>query len=163
MSEDSIKDALKMIPYGFYAIASRSGEDKNIMVANWLTQVSFEPRLLALGLQKSSHTHKLVEEGKVFAVNFFNKADAELIKPFTKGRAKNPQKLEGAKFLAAPVTGCPVLDGTSAYLECKVVAMHDAGSEYSIVVGEVIGGEVFKPVEADETLTLSYLGWSYAG
>jgi flavin reductase (DIM6/NTAB) family NADH-FMN oxidoreductase RutF len=48
MSDDKMKDALRMMPYGFYAITSKSGDDVNGMVANWVTQVSFEPRLLAL-------------------------------------------------------------------------------------------------------------------
>ncbi len=163
MSDDPIKDGLLMMPYGFYSITSRSGDDVNAMVANWLTQVSFEPRLLALGLQKTSHTHGLVVESKAFTVNIFNKEDADRIKPFTKSRAKKPEKMVGANYTPAPVTGCPVLDGAAAYLECKVVAMHDTGSGYSIVVGEVVGGAVSKPGEAGDTLTLPYLGWSYAG
>ena len=163
MSDDPIKDGLMMIPYGFYSITSRHGDEINAMVANWLTQVSYEPRLLALGLQKTSHTHALVAESGAFTVNIFNKQDADLIKPYTKSRAKNPEKISGAKYSPAPVTGCPVLEGAAAYLECKVVTRHDAGSGYSIVVGEVVAGEVFKPGDAGDTLTLPYLGWSYAG
>ena len=163
MLKDPIKDGLMMMPYGFYSITSRHGDKVNAMVANWLTQVSFEPRLLALGLQKSSHTHGLVVDSGAFTVNIFNKEDAELIKPYSKSRAKKPEKMSGAKYTPAPVTECPVLEGAAAYLECKVVARHDAGSEYSIVVGEVVGGAVFKPGDAGDTLTLPYLGWSYAG
>lgn len=163
MSEDPIKDALRMMPYGFYSITSHSDTEVNAMVANWLTQVSFEPRLMALGLQKSSYTHGLVESGKVFTINIFNKEDADLIKPFTKSRAKNPDKMKDARYSPAPITGCPVLEGAAAFLECKVVAMHPSGTEYSLVVGEVVGGEVFKPGEAGETLSLPDLGWHYAG
>ena len=54
MSDDSIKDALRLVPYGFYAITSRNGDDMNAMVANWVSQVSFDPRLVAVGLQKST-------------------------------------------------------------------------------------------------------------
>lgn len=163
MTEDQIKDALRMMPYGFYSITSHRGDEVNAMVANWLTQVSFEPRLLALGLQKTSFTHGLVETSKVFTVNIFNKEDADLIKPLTKSRAKNPDKMQGVKYKPAPLTGCPVIEGAAAYLECKVTDMHDAGSEYSIVVAEVVGGEVFKPGEAGDTLSLPYLGWHYGG
>ena len=38
MSDDKIKDALHMLPYGFYAIRSRNGDDVNIMVLTWLMQ-----------------------------------------------------------------------------------------------------------------------------
>lgn len=163
MSDDPVRDGLKMMSYGFYSVTSRSGGDMNAMVVNWLTQVSFEPRLMALGLQKTSYTHGLVDASGVLAINIFKKEDADLIKPFTKSRAKNPEKMAEARFSPAPVTGCPVLEGAAAYLECEVVAMYDAGDQYSIVVAEVVGGAVYKPGDAGDTLTLPYLGWSYAG
>ena len=54
MSADSIKDALRMMPYGFYSITSRHGDEVNAMVANWVTQVAFEPRMVAIGLQNAN-------------------------------------------------------------------------------------------------------------
>ena len=85
MSTDSIKTALKLMPYGFYALTSRNGDDVNIMVANWITQVSFEPRLVAIGLQKTSYTHGVVEKGGVFAINIFMKEDAEIMDSLSSG------------------------------------------------------------------------------
>jgi flavin reductase (DIM6/NTAB) family NADH-FMN oxidoreductase RutF len=163
MSDDLVKDALRMIPYGFYAISTRSGDDVNIMVANWLTQASFSPRQVALGLQKTSYSHGLVESSGVFVINIFNKADSDAIRPFTKGRAKNPDKMTNVHFTPAPLTGCPIVDGAAAYLECKVAAKLDTGGDHEIVVAEVIGAGVNKPGEAKDTLTLVDFGWSYAG
>jgi flavin reductase (DIM6/NTAB) family NADH-FMN oxidoreductase RutF len=160
---DAIKDALNMMPYGFYAITSKSGDDTNIMVANWLTQSSFEPRQITLGLQRTSYSHGLIEKGKVFAVNIFNKADVEAIKPFTKSRAKKPEKMDGAQFTPSEITGCPVINGSAAYIECKVVAIVNTGGDHDVVIGEVIGAGVSKPGKAGDTLTLVDLGWSYAG
>jgi flavin reductase (DIM6/NTAB) family NADH-FMN oxidoreductase RutF len=163
MSEDAIKDALQMIPYGFYAITSRSEEEVNIMVANWLSQVSFTPRLLALGLAKNAYSDQLIARGRVFTVNIFRREDAELIKPFTKSRAKNPDKVKMARFTPAPETGCPVIEGAAAYIECRVVAVLDVGGDHRLVVGEAVHAAVNKPGKAGDTLTLSDLGWNYAG
>ena len=109
MAEDSIRDALNMIPYGFYAIGSRNGDDVNLMVVNWLTQSSFSPRQVAFGLSKTAVTHGIVAEGKVFSVNIFDKADAELITGLTKSRAKNPDKVKDASTTPGPETGCPLI------------------------------------------------------
>lgn len=163
MSSDPIKDALNMIPYGFYSITSRKGDEVNAMVANWLTQASFEPRMVALGLAKSSYSHELIETGGVFAVNIFNKADQEAIKPFSKSRNKNPEKMTEAHYSEGPETGAPILDDAAAYLECKVVKIIDVGGDHDVVVGEVIGAGVNKPGKAADTLTLVDIGWSYAG
>jgi flavin reductase (DIM6/NTAB) family NADH-FMN oxidoreductase RutF len=152
-----------MMPYGFYAITSRSGDEANAMVANWVTQASFEPRLVAVGLQKSAYSHGVIEQGGVFAINIFKAEDQEAIMPFTKSRSKNPDKMKGAKYVEGPETGCPILEGAAAYMECKVVNMVDIGGDHDLLVGEVVGGGVNKAAEVAEVLSLVTLGWSYAG
>ena len=163
MSDDPGKDALRMMPYGFYSITSRHGDEKNIMVANWVMQTSFEPRYVAVGLQQTSYTHKLIEDGKVFAINIFNNSDVEAIKPFTKSREKNPNKVENATFQDGLKTGCPILNDAAAFLECKLIEVVNIGGDHDIVIGEVIGAGVMKPGDSSVTLTLSDIGWSYAG
>jgi len=160
---DRIKEALRMMHYGFYSITSRDEEEVNAMVANWVTQVSFEPRLVALGLQKTSYTHGVVEKGKVFTLNIFNKEDEAAIKHLTKGRSKDPNKMEKVKYTKAPETGCPVLKDAAAYVEFEVVDIIDVGGDHDIVVGEAVNAGVNKPGEAGDTLTLPHIGWSYAG
>jgi flavin reductase (DIM6/NTAB) family NADH-FMN oxidoreductase RutF len=163
MSDDAIKNILNRIPYGFYSITSRSGDNVNAMVANWVTQASFEPRLLALGLQKSSYTHGLITQGGVFGVNLFLKEDAEKIKAFSKSRAKNPEKMEGVHYTAGPETGVPILEGTAGHIECRVQEIIDIGGDHDIVIGEVVGAGVTLDGDVKDTLTLPTVGWSYAG
>ncbi|UCG22773.1 MAG: flavin reductase family protein [Chloroflexota bacterium] len=163
MSNDSIKDVLKVMPYGFYAITSRFGDDMNVMVANWISQVSFDPRLVAIGLQKTSYTHRLIEKGGVFAINIFRTEDQEAMMPFTKGRSKDPDKMKDADYSISPEVGCPVLRDAAAYIEFRVSHVVDIGGDHDIVVGAPVGAEVLKPAEANEVLTLAHLGWSYAG
>jgi flavin reductase (DIM6/NTAB) family NADH-FMN oxidoreductase RutF len=133
------------------------------MVANWFTQVSFTPRLVALGLQKTSYSHGLVEKGLVFAVNIFRKEDERIIKHFTKSRERNPDKVNSASFTLSPTIGCPMIEGAAAVLEMRVDRIVDIGGDHDIVVGEVVNAEIFKPGDCAETLTLVDLGWSYAG
>lgn len=163
MSDDRVKDALKMMPYGFYSITSCTPDDANAMVANWVMQASFQPRLIAIGLQKTCYTHGLLEQGGSFAINIFAQEDSEAVMPFTKGRSKNPDKMKGAEYSEAPVTGCPVLAGAAAFVECRVMQIVDIGGDHDIVIGEVVGGDVMKEIAAGEALTLPELGWSYAG
>lgn len=163
MSDDSIKDALKLMPYGFYSITSRNGDEVNAMVANWVSQVSFDPRRVALGLQKTSYSHGVIEQGGVFAINIFRAEDQEIIMPLCKSRAKFPNKMDQTAYRAAPQTGAPIIEGAAAYIEFKVSQIVDIGGDHDIVVGEPVGAEVLKPAEVDDVLTLPHLGWSYAG
>lgn len=163
MTEQNISDPLNLVPYGFYAVTSRDGEDRNVMVLNWLTQVSFEPQHLVLGLQNTAYSMGLIQNSKVFGVNIFRQEDADVIKAFTKSRAKNPEKFQAANYSDGPVTGVPILDEAAAYLECEVVEIYDTGAGHSAVIAKVVGGAVRQEGEAADTLTLPDLGWSYAG
>jgi len=163
MSEQSISDGLNMIPYGFYAVTSQNGDDKNVMVLNWFSQVSFEPQHVAIGLQQKAHSHELIMHSKKFAVNIFHQDDEEVVKQFSKSREKNPDKFADANWKPGTVTGVPVIDEAAAVLECEVVHVYDTGSGHSVVIGKVVGGEVRKEMEPEDTLTVGHVGWSYSG
>jgi flavin reductase (DIM6/NTAB) family NADH-FMN oxidoreductase RutF len=163
MADDPIKDFLNRMPYGFYAITSRSDSDVNAMVANWITQVSFKPRRIAVGLQKKAYSHGIIEDGRVFALNLFLEADRDYLMPFTKGRSKKPDKMTSAVYTTAPETGCPILEGAAAHLECKVVQIIDISGDHDVVIGEPIGAGIIKAGQVSDSLSLVKLGWSYAG
>lgn len=163
MSDDKIKDALRMMPYGFYAFTTKNGDDVNAMVVNWVSQMSYSPRLLAVGIQKTCYSHGLVSANGVFGLNLFLDADRDAIMGVTKGRARNPDKMKQADYSAAPQTGVPVLAGAAAYIECQVVQIVDVGGDHDIVVGEAIHADVIKEGAPPDILSLTKLGWSYAG
>jgi flavin reductase (DIM6/NTAB) family NADH-FMN oxidoreductase RutF len=163
MSENASSDALKMIPYGFYAIGSQHDGDENIMVLNWLMQASFEPQLIAIGLMKNAYSYALIEKSGSFTVNLFSQTDKEALMPFTKGRAKNPDKMLDAKTSPSPNLASPVLESAAAFLECKVVNKLDTGGDHDIILAEVIHAEVRTQVDAADLLSLPGIGWSYAG
>ncbi len=163
MSDDKIKDALRMMPYGFYAFTSKNGDEVNAMVVNWVSQMSYTPRLVAVGLSKTAYSHGLVKEGEVFGLNLFLAKDKDAIMGVTKGREKNPDKMAEADYTSAPETGVPILAGSAAYIECKVTQIIDVGGDHDIVVGEAISADVMKEGEASEVLSLPDIGWSYAG
>ncbi len=163
MSDDPIKEALNRIPYGFYSLTSRLEDDVNAMVFNWFSQVSFTPRLVAVGLARKAYTHNLIKQSGVYAVNIFNTEDQESLTRYSSGRAKRPDKMDNAVYTPGPETGCPILEGAAAYLECKMVEMINVGGDHDILVGEVINAKILKPGEVTDTLTLPHVGWSYAG
>lgn len=163
MTADPIKEALKRMPYGFYSITTRNGDEVNAMVGNWLSQVSFEPRLVMFGLSKTAHTHEIVSAGEVFAINIFNKEDSDQIKHYTKSRAKKPDKMEAAPWMPGPHTGCPILEGAAAAIECRVVQLIDIGGDHDLLVGEAVNAVILKPGDENTSLTLPHMGWNYAG
>jgi flavin reductase (DIM6/NTAB) family NADH-FMN oxidoreductase RutF len=154
---------LKRMPYGFYALGSKHEADANVMVLNWVTQASFEPLLLAVAMQKTSYSYGLVDASKAFVLNLFLAEDKDLVRPFTKSRHKNPDKMKEAQVNPAPLTGAPIVAGAAAYLECQVIDKLETGGDHDIILAKVMAGAILKPGEVKDSLTLPDLGWSYAG
>ena len=57
MDEAAKKTALRMIPYGMYVLTTKSqdGQDVGAATVNWLTQTSFSPPLVAVGVGRLRH------------------------------------------------------------------------------------------------------------
>ncbi|MGH9038054.1 MAG: flavin reductase family protein, partial [Acidimicrobiia bacterium] len=53
------------MPYGLYVVGSRAGDRRNLMTLNFATQVSFEPKLVGIGVEKEAYTHELIAAGGV--------------------------------------------------------------------------------------------------
>ncbi len=156
MAAEAAKPALEQISYGLYVVGSKHGDEVNGMTANWLTQVSFEPRMVALAVESQSHTMANIRASQVFSVNVVAEADIALIEKFVEPQERRGNKLGGVDFRTGE-TGCPILDQAIAWLECEVVQTVTAG-DHELVIGRVIdGGEN----RAGDPLTLRAMGWSY--
>src|SRR5262247_2295899 len=72
------------MPSGLYVIGSRAGDRRNGMTANWVTQVSFAPKLVAVAVEREAFTHELIAEGGVFACTIVDRKDRAIVRKFTK-------------------------------------------------------------------------------
>jgi len=162
MDPQSKKTALRMIPYGLYVLTSES--PKGAVAAstvNWVTQASFEPPLVAVGVKKDSGAHAIIKESKTFALNVLGKGQQGLAFKFFKSLEREGDSIGGEKF-SKGTTGAPILASTIAAIECKLVETIERG-DHSIFLGEVVEASVpVMPVGRadDATLVLKDLGES---
>src|SRR6188508_2691364 len=71
-------------PSGLYVVGSRAGDRRNLMTANWVTQVSFDPKLVGVSVEKTAFTHELIAEAGVFTINTIDREDRAIVRKFTK-------------------------------------------------------------------------------
>ena len=150
------KTPLSQISYGLYVIGSRGREGDHAMTANWLTQVSFEPEIVAIAIEKDSLTRQLIEEGGVFAVSILKSGQKEVAGRFAKADKSGMRREE----LVAKATGAPVLRDAMAYLDCRVVDRKEIG-DHVVFFGQVADSGLLD--EGAEPLTLHETGWRYGG
>jgi flavin reductase (DIM6/NTAB) family NADH-FMN oxidoreductase RutF len=127
------------LPSGLYVIGSRDGDRRNGMTMNWLTQVSFDPKLVAIAVEHAAFTHELVAASGVFVVNTIDREDRAIVRKFTKpvDVDASAHTLNGFSFHDGPVTGAPVLDQAAAFVECAVRERVETG-DHTLFVGEVV-------------------------
>ncbi len=149
---------LKAIPYGLYAIGVRRGEEANAFTANWLTQCSFEPPMLALAVENTGRSVALMRDAGAFSVNFWGAGQRREAARLARPAARATEKL--AEFSPRPgLTGAPLLTDTLGYLECRIVAARVTG-DHTLFVGEIVAAGLFGE---GELLDLRRAGFTYAG
>jgi flavin reductase (DIM6/NTAB) family NADH-FMN oxidoreductase RutF len=169
---DPVVEALESLPYGLYIIGSRGSDNINGMMADWVMQVSFQPRLVAVSLERNSTTLRNLRETGFFTVNMLGAEQRSLAVKFCQPRQASKivgrsnqasaviyDKMAGVPYQEGANTNCPILDEGLAYLECQVDQLVDVG-DHTLAVGRVLDGGVLRE---GEPLTQRILGWSYAG
>jgi len=158
VDEAARKLILQQFPYGLYAVTVGHGGEEHGMTANWVTQASFEPPMVAVAVENTSTTIGLIRDARRFAVNLLQHTQRDLAAKLGRTSAKAPQKLKGLK--TKPVAQTPVLADALGWVVCRLVATLPAG-DHTLVLGEVIDAGV-EHGDA-HALTLETAGFSYGG
>ena len=128
------------------------------MVGSWLSQCSFEPPLLMLGIKKGGYSHTMMEHHPFLSVNFPGKDQKKMVEHFFR-----PYEVKDSKFGEIPFhlgkNKIPILDDAIGYLECKIRQII-SGGDHDVVIVEILESEL---KEDTDNLTMKDTGWHYGG
>ena len=97
--------------------------------------VSLNPPLVLVCIADESESREWIAESGIFAVNLLSDEQEFLAERFA---ARAP--IVNARFDGVPhhtaITGSPILDGSIAWYDCRVEAMHDGG-DHTVFIGRV--------------------------
>ena len=170
---EPLQKSLLAMTYGVHIIGSTSMKNEhNLMIADWVMQVSFQPRLVAVSIENDARTLRFIQETKSFTVNLLHQLDGidlarAVVMPSEgkkiKGRSvsfseKVHNKLDGLDHTFAK-NGSPILNNALAWYACDVQQLIPAG-DHTLVIGEAIDGALLRSGDA---LTEKELGWEYGG
>ena len=151
------------MPSGLYVIGSTDrGDRRNGMTTNWVTQLSFDPKWIGVGIEAGALTHELVSTSGVFSICLIDREDRAIVRKFTK-----PVEVDlGARTLndipyTERATGAPILTQSAAFLDCEVRERLQAG-DHTFFVGEVVDAGFLKP-EDTEVLRMEDTRMNYGG
>jgi flavin reductase (DIM6/NTAB) family NADH-FMN oxidoreductase RutF len=160
MDANAKKTVLRMIPYGLYVLTSQA-KDGTVAAAtvNFVTQASFAPPLVVVGVKTDSGAHAVIKDSKAFALNVLGKGQGPMAFTFFKPATKEGNRISGEPFHAGS-TGAPILDNAPAWMECRLTDTVERG-DHSVFVGEVVDVGITKAPDGrpdDATLWLKDLG-----
>jgi len=151
------------MPSGLYIIGSRAGDRRNGMTANWATQLSFDPKLIGIGLEQTAFTHELIAEARAFSLNIIDREDRAIVRKFVKPVEvdNDAGTMSGFPFRDGTATGTPVLTQAVAWVECEV-RQDVACGNHTLFLGEVVNCGFQKPEET-EVLRMEDTRMNYGG
>lgn len=156
MNRIQAREVLSRIPYGLYVAGSRDAERPFMMIATWVTQVSFFPQVLAFAVENQSPMLATIEKSGYFSLNLLPAGGKELAADFLRPGEVSPGKINGHPYEPA-LNGSPFLVEASASLECRVTERHRTG-DHTLVLGEVVDA---RTGGAGPVLTMQETGWNY--
>ena len=119
-------------PTGVCAITAMSPDGPIGMIVGSFTSVSLDPPLVAFMPDRKSATWPRIEATGRFCVNVLSERQRHVCRSLS---SKAANKFEAVSYRMSPA-GLPIPDGTIAWIDCRLFAVHEAGDHY-IAVGRV--------------------------
>ncbi len=135
MDSQQFRSVMRRFATGVTVLTARDGEHIHGMTANSFTSVSLQPTLALVCILKGSTTHDFVARAGNFAMNILSEPHIRVAQRFAHQVTAPADPFADIPH-HADATGAPILDDCIAYVDCRVVAAHDAG-DHTIFIGAV--------------------------
>lgn len=160
MNFEAKKTALRMVSHGLYLLSVEYEGRYNVSTISWLSQASFVPPMVMMGMKCDTLTHTMVEQSGQFAINLLAVGQTDMAQVFFKHAEHKADKLSGYGFEPGPLTGAPLLLDAPAWFECKITDIVKRG-DHTVVVAEVVEAGVRDPDA--KPMALRDTTWHYGG
>jgi flavin reductase (DIM6/NTAB) family NADH-FMN oxidoreductase RutF len=132
MGQRSLRQVLSHFVTGVSVVTCLAGSEPAGMTVNSFTSVSLDPALVLFCAGETSRTGRRVLDAGAFAVNILGRHQHHLAARFA--------STSGDRFAEIPtrsgMTGSPILTGSLAFIDCRVVDATWHG-DHVIIIGEV--------------------------
>lgn len=137
MSTSDFNTALAKIPYGVSVVTLGRGgaQVENGLTISWMSQVSFNPPMLMLAVDKLHYSVDLLRSTKNFCVNLLGEDQLALAGRFAQQATTGDDKLAAVAQRPSD-TGAAILTDAVAYFDCEVTSIVEAG-DHLVVMGQI--------------------------
>ena len=140
IDQNVLRKVMRQWSSGVCVVSTQFQEISHGMTVSSFTSVSLDPHLVAISLMKNSRTHDFVIEAGNFGITILSSAQKMISEVFASQVPDYENRFEGLETWTM-TTGAPLLKGGLAFLDCKLTAVYDFGTN-SLIIGEVVAAKV---------------------
>ena len=153
MANDVISATLQKLNYGIYivtslkdgeALTTRNSDWVSASTISWASQLSCEPNLLGVAVQKDSNLSETIQRSQNFALHILSEQDRGLVKEFTGPADFDEDQVNGHSYEKGQ-TGAPILKEGLGVLECKLNNAITLDGDHMLFIGEVVNAQLRQP------------------
>ena len=157
--ETNLARAMAALTTGIYVLTVAEGARRHGMSSSWVTQVSGEPPMLMVSVDKSHFTAGIIARTRTFGLNVVGARGRALEDYFYSARSRRPDNLEEFEYAMSPGLAVPWLALAAIAIEARVVQTVAAG-DHTLYIAEPAGMRVGA---GDRPLTSLDLDYVYIG
>lgn len=136
ISADQFKQVMRRFAASVNVITSADGAIKNGMTATAVCSVTADPPSALIVVNKSNRSHPIIHMTRSFAVNVLSSSQRHVATNFA---SRLPDPFAQVPYTTGK-TGCPLITGAEAHIECVVMEQVDVGT-HTIFIGRIISTE----------------------
>ena len=123
------------LPAGVVVVSTRLGDEYRALTASSLVSISLDPPMVLVGLEHQSQTRAAILETRAFNVSLLTRSQ-EFIADRLAGRAPAIDRRWSSLPHRLGSNGIPLVEGSAAWLECRVEQTHRAG-DHDVFIASV--------------------------
>src|SRR5215469_15433787 len=151
IEKDFFRQVMGRFATGVTVVTTRSNMGLSGLTVNSFCSVSLDPPLVLVCVDLTSNTLSYIRDSCIFAVNILTDQQEEFSRCFATSSEERYTYFCHASFHVA-ATGSPILDGSLAFIDARVVAEYPGG-DHVIFLGQVeamgVPGQVVFARKAD--------------
>jgi flavin reductase (DIM6/NTAB) family NADH-FMN oxidoreductase RutF len=157
---ETIKAIMRMFDYGLFVATCAGHDSPRAATVSWATQVSFEPKQVAVALRKGTSICDAIQTERRFGLHVVGENQPELARAFFKAQLTGDAEISGYHY-GILTSGVPILNAATAWLECEVVERAGQTGDHAVFIASVVDGGIQVP--GVRPLALRDTVWHYGG
>jgi 3-hydroxy-9,10-secoandrosta-1,3,5(10)-triene-9,17-dione monooxygenase reductase component len=128
------KEVMSRFASGVTVVSGMEEEEPVGFTCQSFISLSADPPFVAVAPARTSTSWPRIARAGSFCVNVLNDRQMALGRNFA---VSGGPKFEGVAWRPAPATGSPLIEGSLAWVDCRVELVHDAG-DHELIIGKVL-------------------------